>query len=752
MLPRLAGAAQSPRGASKPAALRGRLGRDPHGRLKQQAAETAPAGPAIPALRHSPTPPLPLPAASPEVPLARPPQSSAAGAATWGAATLHTLEDHDAVLIGSTAPSFSLAAAALPASAASLPAAVPRPQPASPAALRRPSLKLGSDDLSLTALAAASRRGTWYSGGSAGSDARSLPSTAGSRTGSAACEPAIQPSAPAPAGPPAAEDGGYASDFEAESPGAAPLPRARPPAARLGSDELALLRASLLELGIGAGAGAGAGTGAGACAGQPVGGQAGGVSCGEAEVEDAIPDQMVLQELSSRLGRLDSAKRRVLLAVLAKIDGGLEGGSGAAPAAVASRHAGAPDASAVAAAASKLIVESLAASRRASGASSRADSMPRSPAPAPQVAAPLPVAAAPAPPPPLQPQRPLQQPPQQQAAPIAVAMQQSPSKQGGLMGKLAALRLGRSNSHGKPGGAAAGTAAAAEAATTAARSSVPVPLQPAARALKQPVVQLPAAARAPQPSGRQAHGQLSTTSERRLSQAGSAAATASGPAAEPSEGASDALAAFEQQLAASAPQEAQSPSLAASPTALVLHALEQQPDALDATGLQAPAPAAHASGSGGGSGGAGFAIPRCPSGRLLELRIHSTWGDPHYVGLCALELFDSRGQLLSVRCVRRGSALHTASQGRARVVAWLRRARSACTCCSSRLRLPHAAAPPQGPGAPGQCVPPLRQRPARLQRRPAHARQASGWCGADVRRSCKGHCGCCSQQTACTAA
>lgn len=43
-----------------------------------------------------------------------------------------------------------------------------------------------------------------------------------------------------------------------------------------------------------------------------------------------------------------------------------------------------------------------------------------------------------------------------------------------------------------------------------------------------------------------------------------------------------------------------------------------------------------------------FIIPELPSGSKLELNIHSTWGDRHYVGLNGIEVFSSTGEPVSV--------------------------------------------------------------------------------------------------------
>ncbi|CAD7701824.1 unnamed protein product [Ostreobium quekettii] len=44
-----------------------------------------------------------------------------------------------------------------------------------------------------------------------------------------------------------------------------------------------------------------------------------------------------------------------------------------------------------------------------------------------------------------------------------------------------------------------------------------------------------------------------------------------------------------------------------------------------------------------------FAIPTRPSGQVVELRIFTTWGDPHYVGLSGVEIFDSLGQFVAIK-------------------------------------------------------------------------------------------------------
>lgn len=43
-----------------------------------------------------------------------------------------------------------------------------------------------------------------------------------------------------------------------------------------------------------------------------------------------------------------------------------------------------------------------------------------------------------------------------------------------------------------------------------------------------------------------------------------------------------------------------------------------------------------------------FCVPLEPTGRYLELRLFSTWGDMHYIGLSAIEVFDCNGTLISL--------------------------------------------------------------------------------------------------------
>ncbi|GMH44713.1 hypothetical protein BSKO_12665 [Bryopsis sp. KO-2023] len=43
-----------------------------------------------------------------------------------------------------------------------------------------------------------------------------------------------------------------------------------------------------------------------------------------------------------------------------------------------------------------------------------------------------------------------------------------------------------------------------------------------------------------------------------------------------------------------------------------------------------------------------FVIPATPTGRILEIHIFSTWGDPHYVGLSGVEVFDSAGKMVVI--------------------------------------------------------------------------------------------------------
>lgn len=47
-----------------------------------------------------------------------------------------------------------------------------------------------------------------------------------------------------------------------------------------------------------------------------------------------------------------------------------------------------------------------------------------------------------------------------------------------------------------------------------------------------------------------------------------------------------------------------------------------------------------------------FQIPELPVGQELQIKLLTTWGDKHYVGLNGIEVFTSQGTLASVKKVR----------------------------------------------------------------------------------------------------
>jgi hypothetical protein len=46
-----------------------------------------------------------------------------------------------------------------------------------------------------------------------------------------------------------------------------------------------------------------------------------------------------------------------------------------------------------------------------------------------------------------------------------------------------------------------------------------------------------------------------------------------------------------------------------------------------------------------------FVIPELPSGKVIEINILSTWGDPFYVGLNGIEMFDRTGHVITLNNV-----------------------------------------------------------------------------------------------------
>jgi hypothetical protein len=43
-----------------------------------------------------------------------------------------------------------------------------------------------------------------------------------------------------------------------------------------------------------------------------------------------------------------------------------------------------------------------------------------------------------------------------------------------------------------------------------------------------------------------------------------------------------------------------------------------------------------------------FIIPELPSGIKMEINVHTTWGDRHYLGLNGIEVFSSTGEPVTV--------------------------------------------------------------------------------------------------------
>lgn len=46
-----------------------------------------------------------------------------------------------------------------------------------------------------------------------------------------------------------------------------------------------------------------------------------------------------------------------------------------------------------------------------------------------------------------------------------------------------------------------------------------------------------------------------------------------------------------------------------------------------------------------------FIIPELPTGRLVELKIYSNWGDKYFIGLNGIEIFDASGNAVTIEKV-----------------------------------------------------------------------------------------------------
>ena len=57
---------------------------------------------------------------------------------------------------------------------------------------------------------------------------------------------------------------------------------------------------------------------------------------------------------------------------------------------------------------------------------------------------------------------------------------------------------------------------------------------------------------------------------------------------------------------------------------------------------------------------AGFVIPCEPCGRRLVIDIKSVWGDPHYVGLAGIDIYDKYGQAVAFKDYTKSISAHPA--------------------------------------------------------------------------------------------